>query len=151
MANNLIKLESSDLVRNLSRLGVDERSIAASAGITIAEVRSLTSTTVQLTPEDEELANAMRILAWTAFEEAMQTLIYGAPSDRQQLVRAIIGRTMGLVGMQTEHQTQELREEFSKMMAAVRGSEEVLIPVDDYVETSSPIRDIDDPDEGPDD
>lgn len=144
--------EVSAIIRNLSRTGVDDRAIAAAAGITLTEVRTITSTQTTLAPEDEELANAMRILAWTAFEEAMQTLMFGAPSDRQSLIRAIIGRAMALVGMQSETQTQELREEMSRMMAAVRGSEEVLIPVDDYDPEAGPsLIELDNPDEGLDD
>lgn len=144
--------EVSSIIRNLARTGVDERTIAAAAGVTVSEIRSITATTTSLSPEDEQLANAMRVLAWTAFEEAMQTLIYGAPSDRQALIRAIIGRAMGLVGVQTETQTQELREEMSRIMEEVRGSEEVLIPVDEYEpEAGTTFIDTDDPDERPDD
>lgn len=109
--------QSTDMVRNLSRMGVDERTIAAAAGVTISEVRTITRTVTTLTPEDEELANAMRILAWTAFEEAMQTLIYGAPSDKQALVKAIISRTMGLIGVSQQSQTDEMRAAMDRILS----------------------------------
>jgi len=97
-------------------MGVDERTIAASAGVTVSEVRTITRTVTTLAPEDEELANAMRILAWTAFEEAMQTLIYGAPSDKQALVKTIISRTMGLIGVSQQSQTDEMRAAMDRIL-----------------------------------
>lgn len=114
---SVIPVESSDLIRNLSRMGVDERTIAASAGVTISEVRTITRTVTTLNPEDEELANAMRTLAWTAFEEAMQTLIYGAPSDKQALVKVIISRTMGLIGVSQQSQTDEMRAAMDRILS----------------------------------
>ena len=128
--DELVKIPTSDLVRNLQRMGVDERTIAASAGLTVSEVRTIIRTTTQLAPEDEELANAMRVLAWTAFEEAMNTLIYGAPADKQGLVRAIIGRTMGLVGMTQQTQTEEMRSAMDRIIKKIV-EEDVDMPTDD--------------------
>lgn len=119
-SGELVQIPTSDLVRNLRRMGVDERTIAASAGITVSEVRTIIKTTYSLSPADEELANAMRTLAWTAFEEAMNTLIYGSPSDKQALVRAIISRSMGLVGMTVETNTHEMRNKMDDLMGAIR-------------------------------
>lgn len=118
--------DASDIIRNLSRMGVDERTIAASAGVTISEVRTITRTVTTLTPEDEELANAMRILAWTAFEEAMQTLIYGSPSDKQSLVKTIISRTIGLIGVSQQSQTEEMRAAMDRIIKGMAADEPEL-------------------------
>lgn len=140
-SGELVQIPTSDLVRNLKRMGVDERTIAASAGITVSEVRTITRTTFQLSPADEELANAMRTLAWTAFEEAMQTLIYGSPADKQALVRAIIGRTMGLVGMTVETSTHEMRNKMEELLEGIK-------ELPDGAATSPSVVGVDNPDEG---
>lgn len=142
-AGELVQIPTSDLIRNLKRMGVDDKTIAASAGLTVSEVRTILHTTYQLSPQDEELANAMRTLAWTAFEEAMNTLIYGSPQEKQSLVRIIIGRAMGLVGMTAQSQTQEMRTEMNKILAMIS---EASPPLD--VETIPVTLDTDDSDEG---
>lgn len=142
-AGELVQIPTSDLVRNLRRMGVDDRTIAASAGLTVNEVKRIYQTTYQLSPQDEELANAMRTLAWTAFEEAMNTLIYGSPQDKQAMIRVIIGRAMGLVGMTAQSQTQEMREEMNKILTMIS---EASPPVD--AETGPVTLDTDDSDEG---
>lgn len=119
-SGELVQIPTSDLVRNLKRMGVDDRTIAASAGITVSEVRTIYKTRTQLSPADEELANAMRTLAWTAFEEAMNTLIYGSPADKQALVRTIISRSMGLVGMTVETSTHEMRTKMDDLLSKIR-------------------------------
>jgi hypothetical protein len=142
VARELVPIPTSDLIRNLHRMGVDEKTIAASAGITISEVRSWIKTSVQLSPQDEELANAMRVLAWTAFEEAMNTLIYGAPGDKAALVRTIVSRSMGLVGMSAQSQTQEMRVEMNKILDALNEAE----PPTDDAQISPVTFDTDDSD-----
>lgn len=141
-AGELVKIPTSDLIRNLHRMGVDEKTIAASAGLTISEVRTWIKTSVQLSPQDEELANAMRVLAWTAFEEAMETLIYGSPHDKQALVRTIISRSMGLVGMTAQTQTESMRTEMNKILDAINEAGTDLVDV----ETGPVTLDTDDSD-----
>lgn len=131
-AIEVLPSDKQEIVRNLVRLGVDPRTVASAAKISVGQVTTISNTVTSLTPEDAELADAMRTLGWIAYEEAMQTLMYGSPADRQSLVRTIIGRTMGLVGMTRETHSDDMRAEFSKLMENTRGSEEVILPTDDF-------------------
>lgn len=104
-----------------------------------------------LAPPDEQLAEAMRKLAWKAYEEGMLILECGSPQERTALIRLILSRTMSLVGTESTQHFEIMREEFMTMMEDIRGSESILeLPTDDAEAVPAPV-DIDYSDEGIDD
>lgn len=131
----------------LVALGVNEHVVAAGMGLSLKDVQTLhvERTTTKLSPEDKQLAEAMRGLAWRAYEEAMVTLEFGHPHDKQALIRLILQRSMGLVGMETTERFDELRTDFESLLTSARemgtvDADSAAIPIDaDYS------------DEGPDD
>lgn len=117
---------------------------------TLANLLTQTITSKQqlLAPPDEQLAEAMRKLAWKAYEEGMMILEAGSPSERTALIRLILSRTMGLVGTESTQHFEIMREEFYTMMDDIRGTDAVLEPPLDDAEIIPAPVDAYDPDEG---
>lgn len=138
--------EQLEMAQQLVRYGVDPHVVAATFDMPVRDIATLASgrTTTFLSPEDAELASAMRRVAWMAVEKAMETLQYGNPRDKQQLIRAILSRTMGLVGVETTQRFDEMRNEFETMLVDLRGDEKVLEDPP-YVGTSPAAIPTDDP------
>lgn len=136
----------------LVAMGVDPHIVAAGMQLPLKDVQTLyaqrTEVSTRLSPEDQQLAEAMRGLAWRAYEEAMVTLEFGRPDHKQALVRIILQRSMGLVGMESTERFDELRTDFETLLEKSRtpstteeiDAQSTAIPIDTY-----------DPNEGPDD
>jgi hypothetical protein len=72
--------------------------------------------TSYLQPEDKELADAMRDLAWRAYNEAKVIIEYGSPGERLGLIKTILARTSSMVGVETTTRYDEMRNEFDEMV-----------------------------------
>ena len=86
--------------------------------------------TVQLQPEDRDIADAMRELTWEAIYQARETLQFGSPADRHQLVRAIVSRGMGLIGAEKTTRLDQLRAEMEQTFGKIRADEDDLDELD---------------------
>lgn len=148
MGQTVADVEKNAAASQLVALGVDAHIVAASLQLPLKDVQTLyaqrTEVTTRLSPEDRQLAEAMRGLAWRAYEEAMKTLEFGRPDHKQALVRLILQRSMGLVGMETTERFDELRNDFEGLLAANRLPAEGV-----HAELGTPPIDVDDSDEGP--
>lgn len=103
----------------LHRMGVPDNKIAKELDIPIANVRAyltMRQTTTYLAPEDKELADAMRDLAWRAYKEAKVLIEYGAPGEKLGLIKTILARTTSMVGAETTTRYDEMRNEFEEML-----------------------------------
>lgn len=131
-------------------IGMKPHDVAVALGVSKREVESLTSSriTTTLKEEDQRLAEAMRQLAWKANEYALETFEFGHPREKAELTRAILGRTMGLVGLEQTQQVDTLRQEFEKLLRDARGTDSSIEEVSPHVALSAPPIDVDDPDEG---
>lgn len=146
----------ADAERNASAaqlvsLGVDPHVVAAAMQLPLKDVQTLyaqrTEVSTRLSPEDKQLAEAMRGLAWRAYEEGMKTLEFGRPDHKQALVRLILQRSMGLVGMETTERFEELRTDFEALLQSNTALPEGV----HAAESLSDALDVDDSDEGLDD
>jgi hypothetical protein len=81
-------------------------------------VRSLKRTV--LTPEDEQLANGMRQLAWKAWGEAMWILNNGHPDQKLVLLRTILGKVAGLIGQESTTSHEETKQAVNRIWAQMR-------------------------------
>lgn len=135
--------EKLDAAVELVNRGVDPNIVASSLGLPVKDVRSLhaqaTQITTRLSPEDQELAEEMRALVKRAVEEAWVTLEFGRPDDKQALIRLLLTRSMGLVGMETTQRFDEMRTEFESLMGDARKGGESA------AQTRSLPIDVDDP------
>lgn len=142
--------EKREAAAQLVALGVNEHVVAAGMGLSLSDVKTLhasrSAVETKLSPEDQQLAEAMRGLAWRCYEEAMVTLEYGHPTEKAALVRLVLQRSMGLVGMETTQRFDDLRTEFEKLLESSR-----LPSRGTNAEPSAPPIDVDYSDEGTDD
>jgi len=109
-----------EVIELLHRMGVDDKKIAQELSIPVANVRAVLTmrrTTSYLQPEDKELADAMRDLAWRAYNEARVIIEYGSPGERLGLIKTILSRTSAMVGQETTTRYDEMRNEFDEMVA----------------------------------
>lgn len=116
-----------DAIELLHRVGVDERTIAKELDIPVANVRAVLTmrrTITYLQPEDKELADAMRDLAWRAYNEAKVIIEYGSPGERLGLIKTILARTSSMVGAETTTRYDEMRNEFEEMVSGFYNPED---------------------------
>jgi hypothetical protein len=112
--------QTVDVIELLHRLGIEEKTIARELDLPLVNVRAvLTMRRVSsyLQPEDKELADAMRDLAWRAYKEAKVIIEYGSPGERLGLIKTILSRTSAMVGQETTTRYDEMRNEFDEMLA----------------------------------
>jgi len=108
-----------DAIELLHRFGISDKAIAKELDIPIANVRAVLTmrrTINYLQPEDKELADAMRDLAWRAYKEAKVIIEYGSPGERLGLIKTILARTTSMVGAETTTRYDEMRNEFEEMV-----------------------------------
>ncbi len=122
----------TEAVVTLYQMGLDPYRIAAAVKSDIHYVRKIlrnTNIVKDFTePADKELADAMRNLAWRAYEEALEIFEYGSPAEKFGITKAIIARTASMVGQQTTTRYDEMRNELEEIMSKqIRGSDEVLV------------------------
>jgi hypothetical protein len=111
--------ERIDVIEILHRLGVEDKKIASELDIPIANVRAVLTmrrSVSYLAPEDKELADAMRDLAWRSYREAKVIIEYGSPGERLGLIKTILSRTSAMVGQETTTRYDEMRNEFDEML-----------------------------------
>lgn len=119
--------EMVNAIELLHRMGVQDKQIAKELDIPIVNVRAyLTArrTTTYLAPEDKELADAMRDLAWRAYREAKVLIEYGAPGERLGLIKTILARTTSMVGAETTTRYDEMRNEFEDMLTGFHNNDD---------------------------
>lgn len=139
--------ETRAQIELLLRCGVTQAKIVKETGATqttvaeVASFRSSSTFSTHLNPADAELADAMRTLAWKAYEEAYVTMEFGSPSERASLVRAVIARSMSLVGAEKSGKMDSLRDEFNEMIGAIRSPNDydydLPEDLDDAIETGA--------------
>lgn len=131
--------EKQQAVELLLRCGVTESIIVKETGVSltavreIAQMKSSTTFSTRLNPKDAQLADAMRDLAWKAYDEARITMEFGSPAERSSLVRAVIARSMALVGAEKSSTMDTIREEFNDLIGNIRSpiDTEYDLPEDD--------------------
>lgn len=146
-----MRAEAEQAVVTLAAAGQAPHDIAVALGVPEREVEALTASRRQvstvLSDDDKRLAEAMRDLAWQARDFAIQTFLFGHPREKAELTRAILGRTMGLVGLEQTQMVDEVRSEFEGMLRGMRGTDESIVEVP-HAEVGAPPGDAYDPDEG---
>lgn len=143
-----------ELAQKFANNGVPIEIISAALGTPI-HVLSRTLRRTTLTPEDEQLANAMRQMAWKAWTEAMWTLENGHPDAKLSLLRVILGKTAGLIGQESSTTFEESKEAVTRIFSQMRDVEESEPPteLDPYRPEPTPddLTDIFDQPEAPED
>lgn len=119
-----IEVKSAALA--LVNKGVDPHIVAAAFDLPINDVRTLyaqrTVVKTELSPEDKALAERLRTLVSVAIDKAYETLTFGHPEDQQRMVRLLLQRSMGLVGVETTERFDELRTELEDLMEGMTGA-----------------------------
>ena len=145
-SNELVSRE--EVAADLLRYGIDVRQVASVTKLPLKTVQGLQSrAAVTLNPADQELAEAMRNLAWMAYEEAVYLIQFGSPTDRIGLIKLILSRSMGLIGAEKSSRFDEMRTVFEDMMMGIRSPEDTPfdLPLDDDAATLASLIDTDDP------
>lgn len=109
----------ANAIEVLYRMGIGEKEIAKQLNLPIQNVRAVLTmrqVSTYLAPEDKELADAMRDLAWRAYREAKVLIEFGAPGERLGLIKTILARTTQMVGSETTTRYDEMRNEFDEML-----------------------------------
>ena len=135
----------------LYRMGVDEKTIAKELDLPVANVRGAITyrqTSTFLEPEDRELADAMRDLAWRAYREAKILIEFGSPGDRLGLIKTILSRTTSMVGAETTTRYDEMRNEFEEMLTGFHGREPYTWEAEEEIGASPASIEAVDSDEG---
>lgn len=145
-----MRQEQAEAVAILAKAGRSPQDISLALGIpknAIEEVTaSRTTISTVLNEDDERLAEAMRGLAWQAVDHAKDVYAFGHPKEKMDLTRAVLGRTMGLVGLEQTQQVDQLRQSFEGMLRDMRGTDASIEEPHDL--TTGPIAvDAYDPDE----
>lgn len=120
-------MSQTNIIELLHRMGIDDRRIARELDIPVTNVRAvltMRATTSYLAPEDKELADAMRDLAWRAYREAKVIIEYGAPGERLGLIKTILSRTTSMVGAETTTRYDEMRNEFEEMLTGFHSDDD---------------------------
>lgn len=141
--------EKLEAAVELVNRGVNPTLVATSLGLNPRDIKTMHAQSVSvrttLSPEDQQLAEQMRALVKAAIDEAWVTLEFGRPDDKQALIRMLLTRSMGLVGMETTQRMDEMRGEFEKLLESQKeGGESAAKAIAATVS-------VDDPDEGSDD
>jgi uncharacterized protein (DUF2235 family) len=138
-----------EIAEELLRYGVDARQVAVVTKLPIKTVQAISTVreTTTLAPADQEIAEAMRNLAWMAYEEAVYLIQFGSPVDRTGLIKLILGRSMNLIGAEKSARFDEMRTVFEDMMQGIRSSDDTPLdlPMDDDVEAIAAAGDTDYP------
>ena len=145
-SNELVSRE--EVAADLLRYGIDVRQVASVTKLPLKTVQGLQSrAAVTLNPADQELAEAMRNLAWMAYEEAVYLIQFGSPTDRIGLIKLILSRSMGLIGAEKSSRFDEMRTVFEDMMMGIRSPEDTPfdLPLDDDAAPLASLIDTDDP------
>jgi hypothetical protein len=133
--------ETRKAIEVLLRVGVPERKIASTLDVPASVVREVTqfktsqTFSTELNADDQELADGLRRLTWRAMQIAEETLMFGSPQDQQMISRAIVSRSMALIGAEKTSKLDEIREEFHALIGGQSGGEELEyeLPVDNDV------------------
>lgn len=120
-----------DVVAQLLRVGLPVQTIAEAIGVSEQYVRVVSKSnrmvTVQLNSQDKALADAMRELLWKGIKEAHIIMQFGTPSERSAMVRTLVGRGMGLLGVEQTSRIEQMREQMELLVGGIRGD----VPMDE--------------------
>lgn len=126
--------ETRQAAELMLRAGTPIQGIIDTLGLTRYQVETLakfqaqsTTFSTRLNAKDAELADKVRTIAHMAIQKAEETLMFGAPADQNILVRAIVGRSMALVGAEKESKLDDLRAEFEEFVSAAQSGEDIDI------------------------
>lgn len=137
----------------LVAVGMAPHDVSVALSVPVSEIETLTAsrtkTSTTLNEDDQRLAEAMRSLAWKAYKHANETFEFGHPREKAELTRAILGRTMGLVGLEQTQQVDAIRQEFESLLKSSRGTDASL--EEPHVTLGAPPLDAYDPNQGRDD
>lgn len=130
--------ETRKAIESLLRLGVPADKIASTLDIKvhvvhdIAKFRNSLTFSTELNADDQELADGLRKLTWKAMQIAEETLMFGSPQDQQMISRAIVSRSMALIGAEKTSKLDEMREQFHQLIGgqASEGEIEYELPED---------------------
>lgn len=150
----LQEIDKQNLILNLHAVGNDPYRIAVAVREDIVYVKRVIKQHQHhktfSEPEDKEIADAMRTLAWRALDEALDIYQYGHPTEKYGLTKTILARVSGLVGQQTTTRYEDMRNELEEILGAQRGTdaplEEPVIETEPQLD--APGWDTYDPDEG---
>jgi hypothetical protein len=127
MATGLSPAERKVATRLLERQ-MTPTAVADLLSIPVAQVDKLSRTTsvvrVYRSAEDEELATALRRVAWMSIEVAVDVLQFGNFKERSMMARTIITRLMPLIGGDSPIMMEELRAEFDTLMGKIQIEDE---------------------------
>jgi hypothetical protein len=101
----------------------------------VTQFKTSQTFSTELNADDQELADGLRRLTWRAMQIAEETLMFGSPQDQQMISRAIVSRSMALIGAEKTSKLDEIREEFHALIGGQSGGEELEyeLPVDNDV------------------
>lgn len=125
-------IEVKQAALELANKGVDPHIVASALGLSLQDVKGVyaqrTVVQTQLSPEDKVLAERLRNLVSAAIDEAHATLTYGHPENKQRLMRLLLQRSMGLVGVETTERFDELRTELEDMFGGMTDAQPTASP-----------------------
>lgn len=139
MATGLTQAERKVAMKLLERQ-MTPTAVADLLSIPVAQVDKLSRTTsvvrVYRSAEDEELATALRRVAWMSIEVAVDVLQFGNFKERSMMARTLITRLMPLIGGDSPVMMEELRAEFDTLMGKL-SNEEIEDAVQAAIEAGS--------------
>jgi len=137
MSGELVPLE--DIALRLRAAGVPNETIAAVTGQSVPSITRITRQR-SFIPEDQQLAEAARRLAWKVHAKANHILDHGHPSKQMEIIKIVLGRTAGLIGEETQTSVLEQKASLEALFASMRN-----VPTGpSYVESSPPLIELDD-------
>lgn len=108
-----------DVALKLQAAGVPAETIAAATGQPVPTITTLIRQRSYI-PEDQQLAEAARRLAWKVHAKAMDILERGHPNRQMEIIKIVLGRTAGLIGEETQTSVLEQKATLDKLFASMR-------------------------------
>ncbi len=125
---------SASVVKKLVEAGYHPTTVALTLGLEVGDVLNVLPATERkrFVADDESIAQAMRVLAWRTIEESLRILDEGTPQQKMAVLNKFGTQLSKIVGAQETDPLEEIREDFAKLMAEIRGGEPVVAeePVD---------------------
>jgi hypothetical protein len=122
MAGRLTPSERKVAIRLLERQ-MTPTAVADLLSLPVAVVDDLSKKTTVIriyrSAEDEELATALRRVAWMSVEVAVDVLQFGNFRERAMMARTVLTRLMPLIGGDAPVMMDELRAEFDLLMGKI--------------------------------
>lgn len=122
--SDLVPVE--EVIKKLSQMGLSGDFIAQC--LEVSRTKVTRTVTKSRAPADEELAEAMRSLAWTAYRESARIFEFGTPDQKLSLIRPLISNASKTIGAGEGSKLEDARESFQQLLIGMRDDAEPETP-----------------------